>query len=724
MDNEARIRDFVERAVATGRYTREEAEAFARQKLQEEAAAQQPQKGLGRTLVEGVVEPFTKYAGYVGEAGAQLGRTAFNPQLWKARLGMEMTPEDIEKINQMRPNILPEEIAGFEFGLTPEEMATRKDLALTGAKRTAAAEAMLLPAGGSLKGAMALGGVAGGLHAFSEDENILGGVAGGALTGGVLHGAGKLARGAVREAREGGEELLRKVLMPSGQKTPRFFNTRQAIMGFARRVGLTGSPTNMLRQVNTLYDQGGEDLTKLVVDTGLIGRPLKAGTLKQQIRNEISANMVMGTGEEKLVENIIKRIVPYSDDVAMNPQRWNNVYKKVTKAPGSRVSKAFNALDKGGVVGQADEAWLAAYDVVSGGFKNKVKGADTILNDMSLLHDVGTGLRQAEFLMGVKVPLTEQKIGGRAMGNIIEGAGRKGQQYGESRIARGVEGLANLAIEPPPAVQGRFLTGQPPSLTQVMQTGARLTGAELFGGGGEMPEAPPALEDVEAEAEKPKVWSGVGTPNVGDTDEDGLYYWNGAGWSFTPEHIELMAVDDVLRTGGKNLGRISNISKAIGAGTENLTGEAAATMAKLNTAEALIKRYSNYLTEEGISTTPATGLPVEQRIRGGMMKIQAALGLEPSGSVKAFGNAREGTMSLLAKSLGEVGTMTDKDIERARKLVPDVTMTPEEIAKNMELLMQIIADAKASLQPTGAGIGGGIELTELGQETPGVQLAV
>jgi hypothetical protein len=299
----------------------------------------------------------------------------------------------------------------------------------------------------------------------------------------------------------------------------------------------------------------------------------------------------------------------------------------------------------------------------------------------------------------------------------------------------GAEKLEKLAISPPPAVSGTLpgigrIPGQPPSLTQAVQTGARMTGQEILAGGtgeGQMLEKPPELGEVGAGEEQPQIYSGQGQPNVGDISKDEMWSWNGAGWVHTPMQLQLMAVKDFESTGGKNLARIANFSKALNQGVgDDLSENQKNTMYKLNTAENLISTYSNYLIDEGLSTTPATGLPAESRIKGYGLKLQSALGLEPSGAVKAFGNAREGTMSLLAKSLGEVGTMTDQDIARARRLVPDVTMSPQEIAKNMELLMGIIQQAKQQLQATGGGMGELPELTELGQgaTATGVQAGV
>jgi hypothetical protein len=717
MNNEAQIRLFLEQAQQQG-ISPEEAMAYLRQKgvLGQEQPQPTPQpeeqKGLGRSLLEGVVEPFTKYGGMIAEPIAQAGRYLTDPVYRKALKGYdpedELTFDEIEQISQMQENVIPEEIGGFEVGMTPEELASPGDIAKEGAKRYAGAASMLVPAGGSLKAATALGGVAGGLRAYSEDENILGGVAGGAVTGGALNIGGRVLGAGIREAREGGRAMQRTVLGPGGTKTPRFFDTREELLNYAQNLGLTGSPTNRLKQVNQIYNAGIKKLDEIVA-AGQTGRPVKAITIKNQIEDAISGYIeVEGAGRQRMVNEIMKKVIPYADDVSMTPDKLAKVYKNVTKSPGSRVHQAFKKIEKGGATTTADEAWLGAYGAVSDIYKSKVKGVREVLEGLDKLHDIGSGLRQSEFMMGFKVPLTDQKAGGRYMGRAISGAGTTAEDIGESRIARGLEGIADLAINPPPSVQGTFVSGQPPSLTQAIQTGARQVGAATASPGGEMPEMPPDLTQVAGEGGQPSVWTGQGQPNVGDVSKDGLWSWNGAGWVHTEEHLQLMAVNDVVATGGKNLSTVASLSKAIGGGSENLSQSQAA--------GALITRYSQYLIEEGLATTPATGLPLESRLKGGMLKLQSALGLEPSGAVKAYGNAREGTMSLLAKSLGEVGTMTDQDIARARRLVPDVTMSPEEIAKNMELLMQIIEDAKAQVTAAGAGYSPqGIELTELGQ---------
>lgn len=59
-------------------------------------------------------------------------------------------------------------------------------------------------------------------------------------------------------------------------------------------------------------------------------------------------------------------------------------------------------------------------------------------------------------------------------------------------------------------------------------------------------------------------------------------------------------------------------------------------------------------------------------IGGGLVrKVGGAVGLDES--TRAFQQYKEGTLSLTIRGLGERGVLTDQDVARARKLLPDVT---------------------------------------------------
>lgn len=145
---------------------------------------QQPEKqgSFVGEVAGAIARPAIDFAKFVGEAGAQAGRYITNPTFRKVvKDPNSLTPEEQQEVNQMQDT----------FFVDPETIKNRETIAKTGAKRTAGAMSYAVPAGTGLKGAVALGGVAGALDEASRDDATLESVAGGAVAGGATGGVFK-----------------------------------------------------------------------------------------------------------------------------------------------------------------------------------------------------------------------------------------------------------------------------------------------------------------------------------------------------------------------------------------------------------------------------------------------------------------------------------------------------------------------------------------------------
>lgn len=76
----------------------------------------------------------------------------------------------------------------------------------------------------------------------------------------------------------------------------------------------------------------------------------------------------------------------------------------------------------------------------------------------------------------------------------------------------------------------------------------------------------------------------------------------------------------------------------------------------------------------------------------------------PSSDAAVFSRAREGFVSMISKALGEVGVLTDKDVQRAVNLIPDLTDTPQSAQDKIERLRSLLGGMQALY---GGGMSGG-----------------
>jgi len=164
---------------------------FINQKLSEYGTTIQTleQKPLTERLENNwLIGPLARYGGSALEATRQLALLA-DPEYRQASFGdvSRMTPEQRARVSEMsKPKFMSEKLL----------KRTREKPIETTAKNIAGVSAYLVPVGKTLPAALALGGTMGGLRAYSEEEatpeTVAGGVAGGAIAGGLFWGAGKI----------------------------------------------------------------------------------------------------------------------------------------------------------------------------------------------------------------------------------------------------------------------------------------------------------------------------------------------------------------------------------------------------------------------------------------------------------------------------------------------------------------------------------------------------
>lgn len=125
-----------------------------------------------------------------------------------------------------------------------------------------------------------------------------------------------------------------------------------------------------------------------------------------------------------------------------------------------------------------------------------------------------------------------------------------------------------------------------------------------------------------------------------------------------------------------------------------LTAQGRDKLLSINQSEELLNSFERNLSKIGL--TPGIG----SLIVGGGKKLAGKTHI--SSNAAAYEDLREGMANVLSKSLGQVGNLSDKDIERAVKLIPDLTDTPQQASIKLQTLRQILHNSKSYIQTSGS----------------------
>ena len=145
-------------------------------------------------------------------------------------------------------------------------------------------------------------------------------------------------------------------------------------------------------------------------------------------------------------------------------------------------------------------------------------------------------------------------------------------------------------------------------------------------------------------------------------------------------YFQGLALQDLQQTGGKRLSAIKNAYDLFGGGkAEKKSISQQNAERKLRQARGVVDTLEQELRAAG--GPGGFGRVVER----GLANIPE-LGGTISPRVAAFENARQGSLALISKALGESGVLTDQDIKRALNFVPTITDSPEQAARKFRIL--------------------------------------
>ena len=119
------------------------------------------------------------------------------------------------------------------------------------------------------------------------------------------------------------------------------------------------------------------------------------------------------------------------------------------------------------------------------------------------------------------------------------------------------------------------------------------------------------------------------------------------------------------------------------------------TINNLNKADVIANQIEKAVDKLELGDNPASAA-----IRAAQLYIEARS--KSNVNAVAYESLKEGLLAQLARATGEVGVLTDQDIQRARSLLPSFNDTKETAKAKISQLRSFFSDLKKSIGPTGS----------------------
>ena len=674
------------------RYERALQAGYSPEEIRGYLAKKEEDKGLLSKIASAIITPAKRYAGLVGEAGAQTGRWLTSPALRKSTFGMEMTPEETKEVAEMKPSYFmrPEELetapssipGAAKIPLAPvtalEQFLKGSPLGKAGAKRTAAGMSYAIPYGkgaGVLTKALLPGAVTGALAEYSSPISTPGSVtrgAGyGAGTAGLLYGAGKV----LNKLKPAGDELRRGVTNP--QVPPGVYGARkEATLSetldslnpntvepkIRNKFGLkaiTGSAKAKYRKLAGWMDFLNDRISKTLKKSKKIFGNDDIQNLIDKSNESIYTNLhdkTFNTARYEALSKLDEGILAGDPDIKISPTdfyKWKNYLGKNLKAAFRKPYKK-EAVPLTTKESALMSLWESVDDIIT----NKITKAKADSSLQSTLHKVAPGLefaRRESLLrpMGAKITSRPAQALQDFLGRGLQTAGK------------GIEGAGDITAQQitPETIQklgamfaGQQQPSQAPSINEptITQTEGQAPTAIQTG----VPYQPSGI------ATQPTQLGGQAMPSQ--------------------DLFGQAALVDIASTGGENLNTIKNLQAFLFPEEE----KDAATRKR----ELILKQASPVL---GRVITSAIEAPTG--VAGSWKAMTGRVPGVAGGEAEYLDRQTKGFARLIADAFAsEVGTATDKDIERWLGILPKPGDTFEErVRMSQDLINQIIEESNA-----------------------------
>jgi len=391
-------------------------------------------------FIKNLVQPAIEYGKFVGEAGYQAGRFAFDPLFRKAVLGEKLTPEEEKKLASQKATLF------YSEEEAQKKLSDRGKIAITGAKATAGAASYAIPfgEGTSLMSKVFIPGFASGaLFEASKEgatpESVLESGVSGALTAGAIEGVGgmlswvKGKNGEIIRQSEKLAEDTRKIKVK-----PSVFGAKQeqAINETLNKYGFKGSAQKQYEMLEpTLNEIEGkiQDFIKKNPDLSV-----SADKIKDAFMNNLKSSLRTGDLTEK---QAINEINGYLNDLLMAAKGAEgatgqelvkggvkeiplSTLREMKKILNQDYASVFKKIENGSSLNPREKVIAAAWDSLDEAIKDVSPEIKELLLDESNLYRAAQPLASARFnpptfrVAGTSVPASiTQKL--RDLGQTV-----------------------------------------------------------------------------------------------------------------------------------------------------------------------------------------------------------------------------------------------------------------------------------------------------------------
>lgn len=581
------------------------------------------------------------------------------------------------------------------FFVNEEKIKDREAVAKTGAKRTIGAASLAVPGGTTLKSAAALGGLAGIGLGFAEDEeeffnvgDIVMGAGGGAVGGAIGFGLGKLFNKITSKggklSTERTQGLRKSIVKPQTGTKPLDVLKEEEIVESLAKKGIKGSAQNQRKQIAEATVAGRKALKKVLTKSkftkptaeiieGLNERYGKAAQIVDTDTTVIKA--------KSIVEGILTNVANKGDDGLNYSASQINEAKRAIPD----IDKIFTKIKKGIDLTPAQDVYIAAYGFLDDTLKSGVKQVKPILKDLHLFQLASPGLKKSA-QKGTRVPFV-------------------GTFESVTAPLQAAKSKAAAVTSKTGEVLTKTSQLQLPKLPGTSAGAAEQVGRII----GSQDRTPPETGVSTLEFEQPQTPQTKQAP----TSPGGEWTWDfqandwvptnqvgggdaGGGALPTPQEFAQAAINDLQNNGGKNIAKIkaaADLAKAAQQKGTDLDADQEKGLRKLSTAEGLMDMTFKMAVEFNNSN-----IGWEARLSGAGRTLMANLGHDPN--VKTFNDLRDGTRSLIARTFGEVGNLSEPEQQNALKLMPDAGDTPVELETKYNALKYLLNRVRSGIIET------------------------
>lgn len=175
------------------------------------------------------------------------------------------------------------------------------------------------------------------------------------------------------------------------------------------------------------------------------------------------------------------------------------------------------------------------------------------------------------------------------------------------------------------------------------------------------------------------------------------------------QQIAQAMTEDLQRTGGKNIDKLEKYYEfmSAGQGQQELTAVQRNKIAGYQTANTVVDQLENLW---GGVTQPESQMAAGFAGLPGVKQARSTF----NAPTRRYVQFAEGTVAPIIKSLGETGVLTDRDIQRALGLIPNLQDSPQVAQNKIMSLRMLLDNAQAATQDTGGGYGLDSALMEYG----------